>query len=108
MPYSIFETPAFWGALGAFIYACPRASACVFAALDTDHRWLRCLIEAFVALSVGPAAAEGLEPWLANFVGDQSQSELRAIAMLIGLLANPASPGIVAALSGRLIRKLGG
>lgn len=108
MPYLIIEAPAFWGFLGAFIYACPRASACVFAALDTDHRWVRCLIEAVVAVLIGPAAAESLEPWFAHIVHDQTQSELRAISMLIGLLANPASPGIVSALSLRLIRKLGG
>lgn len=104
----IAKEPWLWGFLGAFVYAVPRASACFFAARDAKTPWARCIVDGMIALVIGPFAAEAVGPWVAHLVHDESLRELRAISAVIGLLANPAAPGVVEALSGRLLRRLKG
>lgn len=108
MWHQLLQEPALWGFLGAFVYAAPRASACYFAARDNSGHWGRCLVDAVFAMIIGIVAAASLEPWIAHKLGDESMRQLRAISTVLGLLANPMAPGVVDALSGRLLRRLRG
>lgn len=93
----IINGSAFWGFLGAFIYAGPKLSACIFETGDGTKRhslWY-CILEFVMALGVGVIAAEAFGPWVQGFLKRDGQHELRAISGLIGLLANPLSPVIV-------------
>lgn len=100
---SIVAQPGFWGFLGAFIYAGPRLSACVFERRDNvDHPLTGCVWDFVVALLVGVIAAELFATWIQLFLKRDGQHELRAIAGLIGLLANPLAPEIVKGFKGRV------
>ena len=91
----IAELPAFWGFMGAFIYAAPRFSACYWQCRDTQSGWGRCLFDAVVALCVGSIAAFALAEWTKAILNRTGDYELRAISALIGLLANRLAPKVV-------------
>lgn len=92
---SLVHQPAFWGFLGAFIYAAPRLGACIFESRgDNRHPLVFCIWDFVVALAVGIIAAELFGPWVQTFLKRDGPHELRAISGLIGLLANPVSPEI--------------
>lgn len=97
--------PAFWGLGGAFIYAGPRLSACVFAARQSGGGWSVCAMECAVALAIGAFAAAAFGPWVLAWRGAPKAHELNAIAAMIGLLANPMAPQLVSG-SGRILKTI--
>lgn len=100
---AIFTQPGWWGFLGAFVYAGPKVLACVFEHRDgTRHPLIFCILEFIVALAVGVLAAEMFGPWIIGFLKLDGHASLRAIAGLIGLLANPLSPEVVKGFKGRI------
>lgn len=100
---AIFTQPAWWGFLGAIVYAAPKLLACVFETrTDSRHPLAFCILEFIVALFIGVVVAEMFAPWMMVFLKRDGQVELRAIAGLIGLLANPAAPVVVKGFTGRI------
>lgn len=104
----IANSPILWGFLGAFIYAGPRLTACVFAARQTETGWFECGFEFAVALLIGVASAWAFAPWGASVLKATDPAQIRAIAATIGLLANPAAPKVIDLLSGRVLQMLKG
>lgn len=83
---------ALWGALGAFIYAAPKFSACFFSAKQAGTTSLVCLVEMFVCMLVGTASSIAVAPWIYAFLERDGEHEIRAICAVVGLLANPVAP----------------
>lgn len=98
---------AAWGIAGAFIYAAPK----LLISLSEDevdgnpHRARH--IAAFVlALTFGPIAGAGFGPLLAAEFHRTSLAELRAIAIVVGMVANPVAPQVVHLVSDTILRRL--
>ncbi len=100
---AIFTQPGCWGFLGAFVYAGPKVLACIFENRDeARHPLAFCLLEFVVSLMIGVLVAEMFGPWVIGFLKLDGQASLRAVAGLIGLLANPLSPEVVKGFKGRI------
>lgn len=105
----ILLSPAFVGLAGAFVYAAPRLSTCIFASRQAGTGWSLCLIEFGLALATGMIAAAYLTPWIcASVLKSTDAGLLRPVAVTIGLLANPIAPRIVDILGGRILNILKG
>ena len=101
---------ALWGLAGAFIYAAPNLSTCLFTRKAGDGFGAigRCVLDFAVALVIGALASAAFAQWAQAFLKRTGPEELRAIAAVIGLLANPAAPRLTARLSSWLIKKAPG
>ena len=108
MANGITDSPFLWGFLGAFIYAGPMLSACILASRTTGESWGDCLLVFVMAMLVGTVAAGSFGPFVLVFIHLSGEAQNRAVASTIGLLANRASPLIVDALNGRLLRMIRG
>lgn len=99
----LLELPAFWGVLGAFVYAAPRWLVCHRDKGCTTHA---CNLQFAVAVIIGAIAAAGFAPALASWLNRLHDQDVRAISTLVGVLANPVSPRVVRLLSDFVIRKI--
>ena len=77
---------AFWGLLGAFVYAAPR-----FVISVAGGKLAMPMLEGLVALAIGPISAAGFGQFLGATVHQTSIAELRAIAVVIGMISNPVA-----------------
>lgn len=102
MPLEIW---ALLGLLGAFMYASPRALVAVAESENSGQR-VRHIAEFILALSFGPIAGAGFGPLLAGEFHRTSLAELRAIAIVVGMVANRLAPEIVHLASDTLRRWL--
>lgn len=87
---------AFWGLCGAFVYAAPRLLVSLTELISgaPARLWL-VLAEFAVSLSFGPIGAAGFSQFVANTLHQTTVPELRAIAVVIGMIANPTAPLLV-------------
>lgn len=108
MANGITDSPFLWGFLGAFWYAGPMLSTCIVASKTSGESWGNCLFIFVIALLVGTVAAGGFSPFLMIVLHMAGEAQNRAVATTIGLMANPASPLIIDALNGRLLRMIRG
>lgn len=92
---TIFSLPGVWGFLGAFIYAAPRLSACMYAAREAGAGGWRCIFDFVTSLAIGAIAAAAFTPWALRFLGEAATDQHNAIAALVGLMANPTAPRLV-------------
>lgn len=96
---------AFWGFLGAFVYAAPRFL------LVWSEGWKKSLRLAFaeflVALATGPIGAAGFGPVIAVTIHRTDDASSRAVAIVLGMLANPMAPKVVSLVGGNVMRWLG-
>lgn len=99
--------PAAWGFLGAFMYAAPKLLVC-WRAADWHLNCYRCAFESLVALSTGAIAAAAFSPAVSHYLNRMAEHDARAIATILGLLANPLAPLFVKAMGIRLMRQVGG
>jgi hypothetical protein len=99
---------ALWGLAGAFMYAGPKMSACVFSAKPDDGPPIRCVIDAIIALIIGALASAAFAQFAQGFFKRAEPGALSAIAAVIGLLANPLAPRLIAKLSSWLLKKAPG
>jgi len=83
---------ALWGALGAFIYAAPKFSACFFSSRQNGGSSVVCFIEGCISVLVGIFASIAVAPWIYAFLERDGEHEIRAICAVVGLLANPIAP----------------
>lgn len=100
--------PAFWGFLGALVYASLVLVATVWGAenpLSARERNLA-LARFVIAITFGPIAAEGFSGTLLN-MWLTGKADLRAISLGIGLSANWLYPIIVRAWGRKVQRDLG-
>jgi hypothetical protein len=95
---------AIWGLLGAFAYAAPR----LLVALTSENRKFSAIGEALVAHGIGSAGAAAFTQFLANTFHQTSEADLRAIAFVLGMIANPVAPGIIHLVGTSVIRRFGG
>lgn len=91
---NLVGAPWFWGLCGAFIYAAPKLSACLFGSAPSAP-CARCLVDAAFAIIIGPLAAASFNDSLAAHFGYSAQRDLNASAAVIGLLANPVAPSAI-------------
>ena len=103
----ITQTPAFWGLLGAIIYAAPKLVSCVYSAESRSHS-TRCCAEALVALVIGAIGAAAFEPWIDSYLHGSGAQNTRAMSAVIGMLANSTAPGIIAFLGDTLLTRIRG
>lgn len=99
-------TSALWGLAGAFMYAAPKLSTCAFTCKITGGTPAQCLVDATIALTVGAVASAAFGGWAQIAVKHGGPSELRAIAAVIGLLANPVAPRLTGRLANWVIKKV--
>jgi hypothetical protein len=95
-----------WGLGGAFIYAAPRLVACVYSSQAAGKSWAWCGWTFVVSLVTGAIAAGALAPFASNWLSRTAEHDVRAIATLIGLLANPFAPDFVRGIRGKILKKL--
>lgn len=91
----LFSSPAVYGGAGAFIYAAPRLLACLRSPKDHGDSVFSCSFEFIIALTIGAIGAGAFAPWLAGVRGMTEPRDLNAIAVIIGLMANPTAPTII-------------
>lgn len=103
MLVAIAASAGLWGFLGAFIYAGPQFATCVFASQETHAGWLKCGLEFVIALIIGVIGAEAFGALILEMLHRDGPSDLRAVATIIGLLANKVAPMIVAKLPDALM-----
>lgn len=101
---------ALWGLLGAFVYAAPRLLVAWGDSKATEARLWVPASEFVVALAFGPIFSVGFGPFAATRInlGSIGVEGLRAVALVIGLVANPIAPLIVKWATGDILRRLGG
>lgn len=97
---------ALWGLSGAFVYAAPRLLVSLFDA-SQPGRPAKSVAEFLVAISFGPIAAAGFGPFLADEFHRTSASELRAAAVVAGMIVNSAAPSLVKLFTEGLLRWAG-
>ena len=107
----LFLMTTFWGAAGAFIYAVPRWGPCVVTCWDTGHIATHCHLDFFISMALGTVAdAEFTEFASAALPASALATSLRtshALPVLVGLIANPATPLLVTRIPELLDRLFG-
>jgi hypothetical protein len=97
---------ALWGFLGAFVYAAPRLLV-AFSEERPGRKWWFPLLEFAVALAFGPIGASGFTQIVADVVRQTNGADLRAIALVIGMVANPLAPSVVHLVGEGILRHVG-
>jgi hypothetical protein len=98
---------ALWGLAGAFVYAAPRTVVAASETLAAGRKFLPVLAEGAVALFVGPICSVGLGPVAGSYIHAASGDGLRAVGLVVGMVANPVSPLIVKLVSAGVLRRFG-
>lgn len=98
---------ALWGLLGAFVYAAPRLLVAWGESRAAGQAPHPHFFEFVVALSFGPIFSSALGEWGAGYVGMTEPRALRAVSLVLGMVANPVAPVIIALVSGNIIARLG-
>lgn len=93
---------ACWGLAGAVNYAAPKLSLCYYTAREAHAPWGKCLAEFPIALIVGAISAAAFSGWLAGFL---HQSDSRAVAAMVGMIANTVSPAMISLVSDKLVKR---
>lgn len=96
---------ALWGLAGAFVYAAPRLLISLTEAGAAGFYLWRHVAAFIVALAFGPIAGAGIAPFLASEFHRTVIAEHRAIAIVIGMVANPVAPSIVHLVSDGILRQ---
>lgn len=96
---------AFWGLLGAFVYAAPRLLVTLSEIQTAGRRWLP-WAEFVLALTFGPIGAAAFTPIGSDMVGWKGAANLRALALMIGMVANPIAPAVVHLVTDQILRRL--
>lgn len=93
------------GLFGAFMFASPNLSKCLFitAKAEGGSCW-QCITDASIALFSGAGAAVIFAPWAQALSHHTEPNNLAAIATVIGLIASPVAPH-VASLATRFLDK---
>jgi hypothetical protein len=97
---------AVWGFLGAFVYAGPKLVACVYSAKSSGAGWSFCAVTFIVAMVIGPIMAAAFVPMIAAFIARTAEHDVRALATVVGMIANPIAPDLVKRMSGKVLKKL--
>lgn len=99
---NLLASPWFWGFCGAFIYAAPRFSACLFGRRPAAP-CVKCYIDGVFSMAVGPIAAGA-------FTGEAQAllhtSDVPAVAALIGLMVNPVAPSAIEVFTQSITRRV--
>jgi len=98
---------ALWGLLGAFVYAAPRLLVAWGESRTAGAPVLPHFIEFLVALSFGPIFSAALGEWGAGYVGMTEPRSLRAVSLVLGMVANPVAPVLISLVSGNIVARLG-
>jgi len=97
---------ALWGLMGAFVYAAPRLLLLLSAKVDA-RRVIFGIAEFLVALTIGAIGATGFSAFIGAAIHQTNVGEIRAVALTLGMIANPVAPTIVHVLSTGVVRRLG-
>ena len=108
---TLFLITTFWGAAGAFIYAVPRWGTCVVTCWDTGHKATHCHLDFFISMALGTVAAAAFTEFASTVLpAGEFATSLRAshaLPVLVGLIANPATPLLVTRIPELLDRLFG-
>jgi hypothetical protein len=96
---------AFWGLLGAFVYAAPRLLVVLAEKAPTKPVWIH-LAEFLLALCLGPIGASAFTPIVAEIIGWHGDANLRATALVVGMVANPIAPTVVNLVGDMILHRL--
>lgn len=108
MLHDLAASPAFWGFLGALMYAGPRVIAGVFTRRERGLGPWEPILEFVAAVFVGTVTAEAFTAWALQHFKLEEPHHLRGVGVMLGLLANPAAPRVVDLVAGRLLGRLKG
>lgn len=106
MVQDLWNVPAVWGFGGAFIFAGPKFVACYANAKLTKGPWSVCFFDLIVCLVIGTFAAAAFAEWLHAFLKLTGPPELRVLATVVGMIANPCAPGVTKLLTGQVLSRL--
>lgn len=94
-----FSRAALWGLIGGFIYAGPRLSACLYARTQAAESCSLCIVEFFVGVLCGAAAASALAPALQaqgfGWLGRPGPHQLPAIGCAVGYAFHRLGPAVL-------------
>jgi hypothetical protein len=96
-----------WGFLGAFVYAAPRLLVAWGESRASGGSVVPHLSEFVVALTFGPIFSAGFGEWGADYLGWEEPRALRAVSLVIGMVANPVAPVLVKLATGEIVGRLG-
>lgn len=96
---------AIWGLLGAFVYAAPRLIVTLSEERAPSKRWMP-WAEFFISLVTGPIGSAGFAQLVGITIHQTAVADLRAIALVIGMVANPVSPAIVHLVGENILHRL--
>jgi len=94
---------AIWGFFGAFVYAAPRLLVAWAGGRRTTGT-----AECIIALAIGAIGSAGFTQFIGDVVRQSQPADLRAIAVVLGMISNPVAPSIVHLMGTGLVRRLGG
>lgn len=98
---------ALWGFLGSFVYAAPKLLACIYSSRSTGSGWSFCAATFVVAVLTGPIMAAAFVPMIAEIIARTGDHDVRALATVAGMIANPIAPDLVKRMSGKVLKKIG-
>jgi hypothetical protein len=103
----ITDWPAFWGFLGAVISSAPKLTSCLYSGSGRGHV-IRCIGDAATALVVGTISAAAFTPWAQAYSHATAPQDTKAMAAVIGMLANSTAPGVIRFLSDNILTRIRG
>lgn len=86
---------AFWGFCGAFVYAGPRYVMCRRVCRAEGENTRGCAEEMVVSCLIGAIAGFSLGQYAADMVNQTQPHQVRAVTVIVGLVANRAAPGLI-------------
>ena len=98
---------AVWGFLGSVVYAAPRALASLSEGKASAHKPIVAMIELGLALGVGTIGGEAFTQFVADTLRQTSPADVRAIAVVLGMVSNQIAPGIINLLGEGFLRHFG-
>lgn len=94
-----------WGLGGSFIYAAPRVLVSLSDSARERKAWAP-WAELLIALAMGPIGAAGFTGLVAATIHQTGVADLRAIALTIGMVANPVAPAIIHLVGDNILHRL--
>ena len=96
---------AFWGVLGAFVYAAPRLLVSISDFKPDRRAWMP-WGEFAIAMLIGAIGAAACGGLVASTIHQTQSADLRAIGLILGMVANPVSPAIVHLVGENILHRL--
>lgn len=96
---------AIWGVMGAFVYAAPRLLVSLSDQKPDRRAWMP-WAEFVIAITIGAIGAAACSGLVASTIHQTQSADLRAIGLIVGMVANPVAPAIVHLVGENILHRL--